>query len=130
MHPVGFILSLPGSPLGSMGGTAVVSRGIYAPVLLLSSMPPDLVLVATFYSLEEGGANQRNMVPHPIVWDFGHTVWAHHFAHNVREIQVAESSTAKRLSNFIPEDLHRWCYVVPVSLIVAVGYILQCVGVL
>ena len=113
-----------------MGGTAVVTQGIYVPLLFLPLTLSDLILGTAFYSLEEGGANQHNVVPHPIVWDFGCTVRAHHFAHNMQEIQVAESSTAKGLSNLIPEGLHCWCYVVPVSFIVAVGYILQCVGIL
>ena len=53
--------------------------------LLLPSMPPDLILRMAFYSSEEGGANQCNMVPHPIVWDFGCMIWVHHFAHNMCE---------------------------------------------
>ena len=51
--------------------------------LFLLLMLPGLVLRMTFYSLEEGGANQRDMVPHPIVGDFGCTVWVHRFAHNM-----------------------------------------------
>ena len=63
--------------------------------LLLPLMLPGLILVTAFYSLEEGGTNQHNMVPHPIIWNFGQMVQAHHFAHNMQEVQVAESSTTK-----------------------------------
>ena len=84
-HPAGFrctgfIFSLSGSSFGIMGGTAVVAQGIYASLLFLPSMLPDLILGMAFYSLEEGGTNQCNVVPYPIVWDFGRMVRAHHFA--------------------------------------------------
>ena len=78
----GFLVSLTGS-FGIMGRTAVVAQGIYVSTLFFPSMPPGLVLRTAFYCPEEGGTNQHNMVPHPIVWDFGHTVREHHFAHNV-----------------------------------------------
>ena len=87
----------------------MVPRGIYVPALLLLLMLPGLILGRAFYSLEEGGANQRNMVPHPIVWNLGPSVWAHRFAHTMREVQVVESSTTKGLSNLTPEGLHCWC---------------------
>ena len=61
----------------------VVPRGIYVPALLLPSMPPGLILGMAFYPLEEGGTDQCNVVPHPIVWNHGPLVQVHHFAHNV-----------------------------------------------
>ena len=61
----------------------MVTRGIYASMLLLPSMLPGLILRTAFYPLEEGGTDKRNVVPHPIVWNLGPLVWAHRFAHNV-----------------------------------------------
>ena len=55
----------------------VVPRGIYVPTLLLPSTPPGLILVMAFYSLEEGGANQHNVVPASHNLEF----WPHSFGH-------------------------------------------------
>ena len=69
-----FSFSLPGSSFRTTGRAAVVTQGIYASSLLLPLTPPDLILRMALYSSEERGSNQRNMVPHPIVWDFGCTI--------------------------------------------------------
>ena len=68
---IGSILSLLGFSFGTMGGTVVITQGIYASALLLPLMPPDLILGAAFYPLEEGGTNLCNVVLHPIVWNLG-----------------------------------------------------------
>ena len=87
----------------------MVTRGIYASVFLLPSMLPGLILRTAFYPLEEGGADKHNVVLHPIVWNLGPPVRAHHFAHNMQEVQVVESPTAKGLNNLTPEGLHHQC---------------------
>ena len=48
------LLSLPGSPFGTTGGTTVIPQGVYAPTLLLPLTSPALILRPAFYPLEEG----------------------------------------------------------------------------
>ena len=75
-HCLGFpLLSLPGSPFGTVGGTMVIPQGVYASVLLFPLTSPALILRLAFYPLEEGGTNLCNMVLHPIVWNLGSPVW-------------------------------------------------------
>ena len=71
-----------------------------------------------------------NMVPHPIVWNLGPSVWVHCITQEVQGVQVAESPTSKRLHNLCPEVFDCWCPTVLMPCVIAEGHVLQSVGIL
>ena len=110
-HCLRFLLiSLPGPPVGTVGGTMVIPQGNWCTsVILLPLMLPYLILRSAFYPLEEGGTDMCNMVPDPIVGNLGPLVWVHCITQKVRGVQVAESPNPKGLCNLCPEVFHCWC---------------------
>ena len=84
-------VSLPGSPVGTVGGTMVIPQGhLCTSVILLPLTSPNLILRSAFYSLEEGGTDMHNMVPDPIVGNLGPFVWVHCITQKVRGVQVMQ----------------------------------------
>ena len=56
----------------------MVSCSHLGPLILLSPLPPFLILGLTLDPLEEGGTDEGNVLMDPIVWDLGPSVWMHH----------------------------------------------------
>ena len=81
--------------------------------------------------LEEGGADKCNVVSHPIVWNLGPPDSGRIALPTMCErSRLWRALLPKGSATSLPEGLHCQCQVVLVSLIITVGYILQCAGIL
>ena len=99
-------------------------------VFLLPSTSPIFILRPAFYPFKEGSTDVHDVVPDPIIWNLGPSVWVHCVAQEVQGVKVAESPTSERLNNLHPEVFDCWCPMVLIPGIIAEGYVLQSTGIL
>ena len=74
------LILLPGPFARTMGRGLVISCNNLGPLILLSSLPPFLILRLTFDPLKEGSTDEGYVLMNSVVWDPSTSVQAHHSA--------------------------------------------------